>query len=465
MGAKCGRAKEPGARGGKLKPVTLHIYDVGTSGSISTLNWMLSPLGTGAFHCGVEVFGKEWSFRGRTVPGSGVFVIRPKTASASYRESVVMGSTLMTEEEIEQLIQVLMRQWIGVGYDILKRNCCTFCNELCKCLGVGNIPEWVTHLANTGSALEDDLISLKGAVSGLLKAEELPNVGGGGGGSFPQRSPAHSATAAGWKRVWSGPGDVATARGAYNRLETADFESGWGSPRGVAWSGGWPGGACGPQGGLGLVVLLLVAASLGAAGAFAVSSAQRGGGIGSDGGGGGGMETRLRTQAAPITPSAPLLPLPAAAAPQDGVGFDCEVGVEDWRASWSSEKSDWCCDNKDQGCCFDCLNGYAMSDTDWSEEKSRWCCEHTRLGCSNLMPDAATTAAAASGGASGYVVAKPSSPRLSQVYGVGSAASQGPPREHYHALGEVADASFQDGGESRIVAEFGGDARTESPDG
>mmetsp|Transcript_4087 Transcript_4087/g.13781 ORF Transcript_4087/g.13781 Transcript_4087/m.13781 type:complete len:303 (+) Transcript_4087:36-944(+) len=251
---------------------------------------------------------------------------------------------------------------------------------------------------------------------------------------------------------------------------------------------------------------------------------------------------RRPASTAPLPP-----PPPAAAAPKDGDGFDCEVGVEDWRASWSSEKADWCCDNKDKGCSFDCLNGYAMSETDWSEEKSGWCCEHTRLGCSNLMPDAATTAAAANGGAlgsssgyadgptsiegapgasadastveyaasfvhasgsngggasaqaegeaeaeaeaaaasaasaghpggggrssegpsseRGYVVATPSSPRLSQVYGVDSAASQGPPRERYHALGEVADASFQDGGESRIVAEFAGDARTESPDG
>merc|ERR1719229_582486 len=54
---------------------------------------MLRPFGTGVFHCGVEVFGKEWSFRGTEV-GTGVFWCLPQNCSAhTYVETVYMGYT------------------------------------------------------------------------------------------------------------------------------------------------------------------------------------------------------------------------------------------------------------------------------------------------------------------------------------------------------------------------------------
>mmetsp|Transcript_163040 Transcript_163040/g.522819 ORF Transcript_163040/g.522819 Transcript_163040/m.522819 type:complete len:213 (-) Transcript_163040:270-908(-) len=169
MGAKCGRAKEPGARGGKLKPVTLHIYDVGTSGSISTLNWMLSPLGTGAFHCGVEVYDWEWSYSDiagstpKMVDITGVFCCRPRTCEGhSYYQSVEMGYTAASEIEVLKLICLLEKSWPVVDYDILSHNCCQFSDELCQRLGVGRVPDWVLSLAGIGAALErntDDITS------------------------------------------------------------------------------------------------------------------------------------------------------------------------------------------------------------------------------------------------------------------------------------------------------------------
>ena len=42
--------------------VVLHIYDVGTDSRLSSLNRVLRPVGTGAFHAAVEVLGKEWSY-------------------------------------------------------------------------------------------------------------------------------------------------------------------------------------------------------------------------------------------------------------------------------------------------------------------------------------------------------------------------------------------------------------------
>jgi len=202
MGAKCGRAKEPGARGGKLKPVTLHIYDVGTSGSISTLNWMLSPLGTGAFHCGVEVYDWEWSYSdiagstSKMVDITGVFCCRPRTCEGhSYYQSVEMGYTAASEVEVLKLICLLEKSWPVVDYDILSHNCCHFSDELCQRLGVGRVPDWVLSLAGIGAALETAVLHRNldsqrsgrrvpaGALQNMLSGQKP--AGGRGGKRYP----------------------------------------------------------------------------------------------------------------------------------------------------------------------------------------------------------------------------------------------------------------------------------------
>jgi len=128
--------------------VTLHCYDFLSSGEGQVLNGILRQLGTGAFHCGVEVYGKEWSFRsGRPAGVSGLFWVAPRTAGGAYRETIVMGETSMSEKEVERLVQALLGYWPSSGYDLLMRNCCHFSNEFCQRLGVGSIPEWTMTLA------------------------------------------------------------------------------------------------------------------------------------------------------------------------------------------------------------------------------------------------------------------------------------------------------------------------------
>ena len=36
----------------------------------------------------------------------------------------------------------------GTSYHAFTRNCCTFCDDLCAGLGVGQIPPWINNLAN-----------------------------------------------------------------------------------------------------------------------------------------------------------------------------------------------------------------------------------------------------------------------------------------------------------------------------
>uniref|UniRef100_A0A6T1J9P0 PPPDE domain-containing protein n=2 Tax=Alexandrium monilatum TaxID=311494 RepID=A0A6T1J9P0_9DINO len=167
MGNACVRTPLEDEYGGGPEPleqgadspaeVTLHIYDVGTSGSSTKLNGLLRPLGAGVFHCGVEVFGGEWSYSD-TVTGAGaaIFCDRPRCCPGhTYVESLAMGRTSLREFEFLSFIRASERDWTAERYDVLKRNCCHFSDYVCRRLGVGAIPLWAKSLADTGAALAD----------------------------------------------------------------------------------------------------------------------------------------------------------------------------------------------------------------------------------------------------------------------------------------------------------------------
>jgi len=134
--------------------VTLHIYDVSNKSTVKQVNALLNAVGTGAFHGGVEVYGKEWSY-GYTKHGTGVFCNAPRGCKMHrYRESVEMGQTSLSRHTVENLIGGLEWTWQGVQYSVLERNCVTFCDELCRLLGVNPVPDRVKHLSSTGATLQ-----------------------------------------------------------------------------------------------------------------------------------------------------------------------------------------------------------------------------------------------------------------------------------------------------------------------
>mmetsp|Transcript_40201 Transcript_40201/g.90757 ORF Transcript_40201/g.90757 Transcript_40201/m.90757 type:complete len:303 (+) Transcript_40201:78-986(+) len=136
-------------------PVILHVYNIGTASIGRAINKILKPLGTGIFHCGVEVYGCEWSYSDTTTGlGDGVFPSKPMCCDGhDYCESVPMGKTGTSEVEVARLISLLKKDWPVHEYDTLKRNCCHFSHELCQRLGVGGIPPWVMNLAGAGAAI------------------------------------------------------------------------------------------------------------------------------------------------------------------------------------------------------------------------------------------------------------------------------------------------------------------------
>lgn len=143
--------------------VTLHIYDNGSQ-RVQAINKVLHPLSMGIFHCGVEIYGWEWSFSAEPAQertssdSSGVFCSYPtRCRGFNYLESVILGSTAVSEGRWYEVLQDLERRWPSVGYHVLRHNCYHFCAELTRLLGVKGLPAWVTALADTARAVAEQV--------------------------------------------------------------------------------------------------------------------------------------------------------------------------------------------------------------------------------------------------------------------------------------------------------------------
>mmetsp|Transcript_88081 Transcript_88081/g.285083 ORF Transcript_88081/g.285083 Transcript_88081/m.285083 type:complete len:174 (+) Transcript_88081:60-581(+) len=129
--------------------VTLNVYDLSTCDQVKALNKALRVLGTGAFHCGIEVYSWEWSY-----DSEGIFCCKPRLCQEhNYSESLMMGKSKMSEDEVLMAIQYLSKVWRGEDYNVLNHNCCHFSDHFCRCLGVALLPAWVLNLAGAGDSI------------------------------------------------------------------------------------------------------------------------------------------------------------------------------------------------------------------------------------------------------------------------------------------------------------------------
>jgi len=134
--------------------VWLHVYDLGPL--VGRLNELiLRGANLGAFHCGVEVLGVEWSFQGfhgawddPTI--SGVVWNEPRLhPSFMYRESVALGYTPLGREAVSQVLDRLRREWSASSYHLVSHNCLGFAEEFLNALEASEIlPEWVRGAAD-----------------------------------------------------------------------------------------------------------------------------------------------------------------------------------------------------------------------------------------------------------------------------------------------------------------------------
>jgi len=55
---------------------------------------------------------------------------------------------------VADILYEMIENWPGDDYDLLRRNCCHFADELSICLGVGSIPSYIHRFARIASAAE-----------------------------------------------------------------------------------------------------------------------------------------------------------------------------------------------------------------------------------------------------------------------------------------------------------------------
>eukprot|EP00935_MAST-01C_sp_MAST-1C-sp1_P000166 g166.t1 len=133
-------AEESRRQQGLGRRVKLNVYDL-----VPDSNRFLSFVGVGAYHSGVEVEGKEWTFS-----ESGVFFTKPLEANCgAFKTTIDLGEHRGSRHDFDAIVTDLRREFPEGSYDLVKRNCNAFTKRL-----IGkDIPVWVNRAASFGSAL------------------------------------------------------------------------------------------------------------------------------------------------------------------------------------------------------------------------------------------------------------------------------------------------------------------------
>eukprot|EP00747_Dinoflagellata_sp_TGD_P169592 gnl/TRDRNA2_/TRDRNA2_198940_c0_seq1.p1 gnl/TRDRNA2_/TRDRNA2_198940_c0~~gnl/TRDRNA2_/TRDRNA2_198940_c0_seq1.p1 ORF type:complete len:218 (-),score=23.97 gnl/TRDRNA2_/TRDRNA2_198940_c0_seq1:125-778(-) len=146
--------------------VFLNVYDLGPC--ITRANDLFADvLGLGgAFHVAVEVYGKEWYY---SVKG---IVVNEKITRHHdihvYRQSVDMGETSMTDEEVDRHVRhEMIQHWKGAAYNDFCHNCYGFSDELLWKLVGKHHPPLIARFAKLIEPL---------AIGGCGSKQALPNV-------------------------------------------------------------------------------------------------------------------------------------------------------------------------------------------------------------------------------------------------------------------------------------------------
>jgi hypothetical protein len=144
--------------------VGINVYDWSGRKSIVAMNkWACCGCAggrvMGAFHAGVEILGREYSFGWNDEGTTGCFWVEPRGAETlfghRFRQHIKMGTVMLSFDELQALVLKMETHWMGFMYDMWHKNCNHFCDELCQELGLGSMPKWINRLTTTGGMFWD----------------------------------------------------------------------------------------------------------------------------------------------------------------------------------------------------------------------------------------------------------------------------------------------------------------------
>ncbi|SCM24544.1 PPPDE peptidase, putative [Plasmodium berghei] len=134
--------------------VYLNIYDLDNVSKV--INSVAKPIGTGAFHAGVEVYGYEYSFGYVSNGKTGVMKSNPRYHPHHvYRESISM---------------------VIFFFFFSNKNCLNYADYFCNLLDVGGVPDWLMSLQKNLIWVKSNINVASSKLKELNKASGLPNV-------------------------------------------------------------------------------------------------------------------------------------------------------------------------------------------------------------------------------------------------------------------------------------------------
>lgn len=134
-------------------PISINVYDLLPESRLSSFMWIS---GISICHSGVVIKDEEWAFGGHDIEGvSGVYVTAPRAVpdNATFRTTIPIGFTSLSDKEIRRELDKLRAEFTGPSYDLLHKNCNHFVQEACVALCGVSPPAWINRIAGFGAKL------------------------------------------------------------------------------------------------------------------------------------------------------------------------------------------------------------------------------------------------------------------------------------------------------------------------
>ncbi|KAK3272882.1 hypothetical protein CYMTET_18844 [Cymbomonas tetramitiformis] len=124
--------------------VRVNVYDLWENNQYSSY-----CCGMGIFHSGVEVYDSEYAYGAHDYSTSGIFETLPRKTpgTVGFKESVVIGTTHLSREEVDAVCDQLGEAYRGNQYHLLMRNCNHFTDSLVQELTGNSAPGYVNRIA------------------------------------------------------------------------------------------------------------------------------------------------------------------------------------------------------------------------------------------------------------------------------------------------------------------------------
>ncbi|KAJ1445981.1 PPPDE putative peptidase domain-containing protein [Pelagophyceae sp. CCMP2097] len=135
-----------GARAAAGTHVRLNVYDLN-----DRVNDLVSAVGLGLYHSGVEIDGREYTYAG----GAGIHDTRPRAVppNVTFRCSLDLGLFDGGARRLAQCVDELRGEFPPQGYDLVTKNCNHFSDCLVHKLLQAHIPSWINRAAMLGSCV------------------------------------------------------------------------------------------------------------------------------------------------------------------------------------------------------------------------------------------------------------------------------------------------------------------------